>query len=131
MKPGTRSWVWGAALVILAVVAVWMAWRRPATPSPLIRVTNDGGDDDGGPVWLDIVGIPYDEAVGKLRTKYSQTFPIMVLREGDVESMPETRDTLYLWVNKEGRVQQYTYHEQEGDVVRHGGIVRTYDKTTA
>lgn len=77
--------------------------------------------------WTDIIDLPYDQAVGRLRSKYGETFPIMVLREGSASSTPADKSTFYMWVDTAGIVTEYTFEDEEDGPLLHGGIVRQYD----
>lgn len=125
-------WVWVAVGVVVAVIGViWLA--TPTHDGQTVKSTIDWQpvvaeeQDD----WTDILELPYDQAVGRLRSKYAETFPIMVLREGDTQATPASRSTFYMWVDARGIVTEYTYDDDDDTPLRHGGIVRQYDSVVA
>lgn len=122
-----RGWIVLGLAVLL--VAVWYI-AMPADDTPTVKSTIDWQPavvaeelDD----WTDILELPYDQAVGRLRSKYGETFPIMVLREGSTSAAPVDKTMFYMWVDARGVVTEYTYEEEEDTLLPHGGIVRQYD----
>lgn len=123
-----RAWIVAAGAVLL-LVALWYL-ATPADDKPTVKSTIDWQPvvvaeelDD----WTDILELPYDQAVGRLRSKYGETFPVMVLREGATSTAPVDKSTFYMWVDARGIVTEYTYEEEEDTLLSHGGIVRQYD----
>lgn len=133
-----RNIVLGVA-ALLAVVYLLMNAAAPAAPPPLLQVPTlpaaaaveegEGVGPDGEPTdWSDVLDRPYDESVSLLRTKYGDTFPVMVVREGRSESMPVERGIMYLWTDADGMVRKYSFDEKQDPAIMHGGIVRRYDR---
>lgn len=117
--------------IVIGVVAVLAAFHlllNARAPAP-IEEDEEVVADDGSPAdWTDLLDQPYDAAVSLLRTKYAETFPIMVVREGETQGMPVEKAAMYLWVDDGGVVRKYSYDESEDPAILHGGIVRRYDR---
>lgn len=126
-----RGWiVSGVALLVVLLVLLVIWWLLEPAPKP------PKGMIDWDPVivpeemddWTDLIDLPYDQAVARLRSKYGETFPIMVLREGTASTTPVDKSTFYMWVDGGGIVTEYTYEDDEEEALLHGGIVRQYDR---
>lgn len=113
---------------VVAILAVAYLAMNAASPTPAPAVPPALTAQRGVGDWTDVLDRPYDESVSLLRTKYQETFPIMVVREGGSESMPVEREIMYLWVDADSVVRKYSYDESDDPVIRHGGIVRRYDR---
>lgn len=119
-----RAWI--AIGVVAFVIAVWYV-VTPSDDTPAVKSTTAFVEAEELDDWTDILELPYDQAVGRLRSKYGETFPIMVLREGGTSTTPVDKSTFYMWVDAGGIVTEYTFEEEEDTMLAHGGIVRQYD----
>ena len=115
-------------VAVLAALHLFLNARAPVTPPPAPLVEEDVADDGSPADWTDLLDQPYDAAVSLLRTKYGETFPIMVVREGETQSTPVEKAIMYLWVDDGGVVRKYSYDESDDPAILHGGIVRRYDR---
>lgn len=119
-------WVVGALVVVVLAGLAWLVWG----PAEGRGEASGGGSSDPAEAddWTDIIGMPYDEAVSALRVKYRETFPILVLKDGNSDSIPTDKTLMYLWVDERGTVLGYAYDERV-PAIKHAGIVRQYDRT--
>lgn len=74
--------------------------------------------------WTEIVGMTADEAIARMRTHYGETFSIVILQQGAKQKLAADGDVMYMWVNNQGRVDEYTYLEDDGEPLEHGGIIK-------